>query len=264
MATRTITLQHDYGFRPTLPLLHDIPDEFRDGVENGAMQLVMRRSITPNAWYIVPADFQPDPDKEWPVSQTLCKLDEAPGLALFTLQDESRRLVDYGPHMQRYIATMAQTSSFDDQGRPEWSRYALNVDAMCKQAKRLARAETAAGSFNLHAGRERRVVSALTDDEVLVLALGKDNTAIWMYRSLAGIVLQLVRAGHGTVLAEGRFLPNESSATIASQVKARRDIKLCWTNPEAVEKRIAAYYRNPKHRYTNFKGKLPELAYPIG
>lgn len=263
MAIRTIKIQQDYGFRPTLPLLHDIPEEFRNAIVGGELQLVLRRSVTPNAWYVVPTDFQPNPDAAWPSGQTLCKLDAAPDLVLFTLQDESRSLVDYGPHMQRYIP-MAQTSSFDDQGMPEWSRYSLNPDAVRKQGNRLAKAARAAQSFNRHFAVERRVVSALDDTEVLVLALGKANIAIWMYRSLASIVLHLVRAGHGTVLSDGRFLPNESSAAVAAQVKARRDIQLAWTNPDSVEKRLAAYYRNPKRRYTNFKGKPPELAYPIG
>lgn len=264
MTIRTIKLQQDYGFRPTLPLFHDIPPEYRDGLEGGEMQLVLRRSVTPNAWYVVPADFKPNQFAEWPLSQTLYKLGtEALDLTLFRLQDEALSLVDYGPHMQAYIRT-AQSSTFEDQGLPEWSRYELNFDAVCKHGNRLARAENAARSFNRHIGLESRVVSALSDEEVLVLALGKKDVDIWMYRSLATTVFHLVRAGHGTVLSDGRFLPKKSSAAIAVQVKARREIQLAWTNPESVEKRLSAYRRNPKRRDTNFKGKPPELAYPIG
>ena len=263
MTIRTIELQQDYGFRPTLPLFHDIPLEYRDGLEGGEMQLVLRRSVTPNAWYVVPADFTPDRLSAWPVSQTLHKLDTAPDLTLFRLQDESISLVDYGPHMQAYIR-MTPSSTFADQGRPEWSRYELNGDAVGKYGNRLARAENAARSFNRHIGLESRIVSALSDEEVLVLALGKKDVVIWMYRSLATTVFHLVRAGHGTVHSDGRFVPKKSSAAIAAQVKARREIQLVWTNPESVEKRLSAYHRNPRRRDTNFKGKPPELAYPIG
>jgi hypothetical protein len=259
---RTITLQQDFGFRPTLPMFHDIPQEFHDELEGGQLQLVFRRSVTPNAWYIVLTEFQPNMDASWPAHETVHKLDEAPDLSLFELRDESRSRVDYGPHMRQYIS-MAQTSSFDDQGMPEWSRYQLSDKAVSRHAIRLARAERAAKSFNRHIGLERRVVSALADDEVLVLALGKHDADIWMYRSLATIVFHLVRAGHGTVSVEGKFVPNQSSAAVASQVKARREICLAWSNPESVEKRLAAYYRNPKRRFSNFKGSPPELAYPI-
>lgn len=239
MSARIIEFTQDYAFRPVLPVFSGIPDQFHAGLLGGTLILV-RRQAPADRWGLVPAECCPHPGGAWPGHAVLQWLEAVPDTALFVLQEPAPRRT----------------------GLPDWSRYRLDLVRLARQRKRLVAAERAACWFNCQAGVERHRVDNLSDAAVLVLALAKAPSAcIWMYRSLATPVLELVRAGHGAVLPEGRFVPHASAVAVACQVRTRRHICLQWVRPASIDQRLAAWRRKP--RPPGAEVPPPVLAYPI-
>lgn len=261
-----ITFETDYAFRPTPAGFDGIPEEYHAGIQDGSLQLVLRRCVTPNRWCLVKAVAAPDVDAAWPVDTIEHRFDEAPDLTLFTERDWSRAAVDYGPHMTAYIP-MASTNAFADAGKPLWARYQVDPVKQAKHKKRREKAVECAASFNAHAGKAPRPVEALSDEALAVLRLQHgyhgEKMPVWMHRSLADAVLQAVRAGHALVTADGTVESNEDAVKLSREEWSRRGITLTWEDPEHIRKRIEALNAHPQRQFSSFKGKYPEAPHSM-
>jgi hypothetical protein len=212
MPARPIDFLPDYGFRPVPPLFAAIPEVYHPGLESGIL-LLRRGGAAAPAGAVAPGEWQVVSGQA-----VLCRLDAAPDLTPFIPLGPAR-----GAPAGKYL-----------------QYYRVDAARLARHRRRLVQAERAANWFNRQAGAERHRVENLSDAAVVVLALAHDPAAcLWMYRSLAEPVRELVRAGHGAVLPEGRFIPNCSAVPVACRVQKRRHICLRWLHPDAAPRPLA-------------------------
>lgn len=257
----SVDIELDYYFRPTYEPLHTVHAFTRERLKSGELVLMLRRDTTPNIWGTMPAGGEVG--KGWDAAG-FEKLHCGPGLELFDLLDECRGVVDYGPELRAYMR-VAATTAFADQGKPLWSRWRINEKKLQQAIKRRERAEKAASWFNDQQGADPCAVAKLSPAALLVLANAHTLGArkVWMYRSLARPVLELVRAGYGQVRPEGYFqLANENDALAARAICDDRNLQLVQTKPTHIKVREELYHSNPRRIFSSFKGKPPKLAYP--
>jgi hypothetical protein len=269
MTLKTVSFQNDYCFHPSPTALQNIPEEYQAGLQDGSLKLVLRRCCTPHLWCIVEALESPNVHDRWPASSIVHRFglmgDSEPDMSSFVVQAKSEAIVDYGPHMARYIA-MTQSPAFADQGLPLWTLYQFDEVRYQKLLKRRQHAEQAASWFNKQRNNAPCAVEALSDEALAVLTLPTTPGApIWMYRSLADAVLQLVRAGFATVDPEGHATMSTDVVEAARQELNRRGLAVKFTNPEYIQRALDRYNRHPRRGTTAFeaKRKPPELKYAL-
>jgi hypothetical protein len=263
---RIVALPSDWGYKPTpaLPDFSDIPAEFHEGLKDGTLLLVIRRSKTPNAWCVASADVPLPLDDRWELSDTLATLPDRPrALQLFSLKNESLQIVDYGAAMQSYIA-MYPSPTFADQGRALWSTYAYDAKKAQERQRRRDKAEKATDWFNAQANTATKTVAELSN-EALILLAASPYSRLYMYRGLANALLELVQAGYGNVNADG-WLERPENLDLQAEAfeeKAARGLEARWQHPPSIEKRLRSERLvNPAHFMSGRRTRL-RIPYPI-
>ena len=264
--SRIVALPADWGFKPSyaMPSLDDVPKEYRQGLEDGSLAMLHRRSTTPNTFCIVPASAAGPENARWELSDTLFKFEAKPRIMhLFELKDECREIVDYGPSMADYIATYS-SPVFADQGKPLWSRFVYEQARASRIRRRREKAEKSAAWFNAQQGRQPKTLQKLSDQALLLLSAPL-STQLYMYRGLAAAMLELVQAGYGTVNANGWLdrVGQEGALAAAVEERIRRRLEWRWEDPEYIQQRLRSHRGVHWGEYTSGRRKKPTLPYPI-
>lgn len=225
-----VSFETDEAFTPAI----DVAAKFRipalRAFFEGSAIIRCWRGSTPNAWFLA--------DRSENVLETNKAVRDILKLAAETLGHacaESSDKVTYPASVRAYAARLEGACA--DEGKPIWTNYQFCPVREQQMLYRWEKAQYCAETFNSQFGKAANDDVSLSPRARALLSLGKDSedfpddTQLWLFRSTAAPIFELVRAGMGTVRPEGFFEINAAGRIKAARLHPRLAAKVSWIKP---------------------------------
>jgi hypothetical protein len=211
---------------------------------NGTAIIRCWRGSTPNAWFLT--------DLSEHILETNKAVRDILKQAAETIGEvfaESTNKVEYPASVKAYASRLP--GACEDEGKPVWTNYRFSAIKEEQVHHRWEAAQYCAESFNSHFGKASNDERPLSDRARAVLALGRDSTdftgvsQLWLFRSTAAPIFELVKAGMGTVRPEGYFEMNSAGHGKAARLHQSLGARVNWVKPYQSKVKGPALYQYP-------------------